>query len=42
MAKKADPVIKAFSEVWYMGLVRYDTVQVKSDFTEVLNLFGIK
>lgn len=42
MAKKADPVIKTFSEIWYMGLVRYGSVQVKSDFIEVLSLFGIR
>ena len=42
MAKKAEPVMKSFSEVWYMGLVRYDNIQVKTDFNEVLALFGIR
>lgn len=42
MAKKAEPVVKAFSEIWYMGLVRYQSVQVKTEFQDVLALFGIR
>lgn len=42
MAKRAEPVMKTLSEMWYMGLVRYDTVQVKADFNDVLALFGVK
>lgn len=42
MAKKADPVMKAFSEVWYMGMVRYEDVRVKTAFYDVLALFGIR
>lgn len=42
MARRAEPVMKSFSELWYLGLVRYETVQVKTDFKEVLALFGIK
>ena len=42
IVKKADPVIKTFSEIWYYGLVRYDNLKTKTNFYEVLNLFGIK
>lgn len=42
MAKKAEPVLKAFSEIWYMGLVRYESLHVKTEFIEVLALFGIR
>ena len=42
MAKRAEPVMKTFSEMWYMGLIRYESVQVKTDFKEVLALFGIR
>lgn len=41
-ARRAEPAIKTFAELWYMGLVRYETVQVKTDFKEVLALFGIR
>ena len=34
--------MKSFSEMWYLGLVRYEDVQVKTDFAEVLALFGIR
>ena len=42
MAKKADPVMKGFAEMWYMGLVYYENVRVKTDFADVLNMFGIR
>lgn len=42
MARRAEPVMKSFSELWYLGLVRYQTVRVKSDFKDVLALFGIR
>jgi len=41
-AKKADRVLQYFSEMYYMGYIRYETLQVKSDFIEVLTLFGIR
>lgn len=40
--KKADPVMKTLIEMWYMGLVLYETVQVKTNFLEVLELFGVR
>lgn len=42
MVRKAEPIIKSFSELWYMGCVRYDSVSAKANFYEVLTLFGIK
>lgn len=42
MARRAEPVMKSFSEMWYLGLVRYETVKVKADFSEVLALFGVR
>lgn len=42
MARRADPIIKSFSEMWYLGLVRYETVRIKTDFVEVLALFGVR
>lgn len=41
-ARRAEPVMKSFSEMWYLGLVRYEDIQVKTDFAEVLALFGIR
>lgn len=40
-ASKASPALKSFAEMYYMGIIRYDSVQVKSGFIKVLNLFGI-
>lgn len=42
MAKRAEPVMKSFSEMWYMGLVRYENVDVKTRFQDVLSFFGIR
>ena len=41
-AKRADKTLKYFAEMYYMNIVRYDTVQVKSDFMEVLSMVGIR
>lgn len=41
-AKKATKTLTYFSEMYYLNLVRYDTVQTKSDFRTVLALFGIR
>lgn len=41
-ARRAEPVMKSFSEMWYLGLVRYEDVRVKTDFANVLALFGIR
>lgn len=41
-AKKANKTLTYFSEMYYLNLVRYDSVQIKSDFREVLAMFGIR
>lgn len=41
-ARSANKTLSYFKEVYYMNLIRYQTVQVKRDFTEeVLRKFGI-
>lgn len=41
-ASKASPAMRTFSEMYYMNLIRYDTVQVKTEFYKILGLFGIR
>lgn len=41
-AKRVDPVMKGIIELWYMGLVLYESVQLKIDFAEVLELYGVR
>jgi hypothetical protein len=41
-ARRADNVMRSFSEMWYIGLIRYETVDVKTKFAEVLEMFGIR
>lgn len=41
-AKRVNPAMKSIIEMWYMGLVMYDTLQLKTDFAEVLELFGVR
>ena len=40
--RRASPVLKNFAELWYMGVVRFDTVSCKERFYQVLDLFGIR
>ena len=41
-ARKAENVLKGFVEMYYMGIVRYETIVIKDKFIEVLNLFGVR
>ena len=41
-ARRADKTLSYFSEMYYLNLVRYDSVQTKSDFMNVLSMFGIR
>lgn len=41
-AKRADPVMRSLIDMWYMGLVLYDSVDVKMGFYEILELFGVR
>ena len=41
-AKRANKTLSYFAEMYYINLVRYDSVQTKSDFMTVLAMFGIR
>lgn len=41
-AKRASGVFRIFSEAYYMGLIRYETLLLKNDFAKVLQMFGIR
>lgn len=41
-AKRANKTLSYFAEMYYLNLVRYDSVQTKSDFRYVLSMFGIR
>lgn len=41
-AQKAHPAMKTIIEMWYLGLVLYDSTQIKTDFMEILELFGVR
>jgi hypothetical protein len=41
-AKKADKTLSYFADMYYLNLVRYDSVQTKADFRNVLSMFGIR
>lgn len=40
--RRADRVLQSFSNLWYLGLMRYETVDLKRRFSDVLALFGIR
>lgn len=41
-ARKADRVMKGFTELWYLGCVRYENTDIKMKFGEVLDVFGVR
>ena len=41
-ARKAEIALRNFTELYYLGVVRYETTTVKMEFVEILNLFGIR
>ena len=41
-ARKAEAVLKGFVEMYYIGIVRYETIVIKEKFIEVLKLFGVR
>lgn len=41
-ARRASGVFRIFSEAYYLGIIRYETLQVKNDFMQVLQLFGVR
>lgn len=42
MAKRAEGALRGFADLYYLGIIRYETPYIKERFTEVLNLFGIR
>lgn len=42
MAKRAEGVMRDFADMYYVGIIRYETPYIKERFIEVLNLFGVR
>ena len=42
MARRAEGVLKGFTDLYYLGIIRYETPYIKEKFIEVLNLFGVR
>lgn len=42
MAKKATPILRSFFDLYYYGIIRYESPEIKARFNEVLAAFGIK
>ena len=42
MAKRAEGVLRGFTDLYYLGIIRYETPYIKERFIEVLNLFGVR
>lgn len=42
MATRLSKVMQTFQQMYWAGIVMYDTLQVKADFQEVLQMFGVK
>ena len=42
MAKRAEGVLRSFVDLYYVGIIRYETPYIKERFIEVLNLFGVR
>ncbi len=41
-AKKAEKSLKDFIELYYAGILRYESIAVKTEFFEILKLFGVR
>lgn len=42
MAKRTERVLKSFAELYYAGVVRFDTPATRERFTKILSLLGIR
>lgn len=40
-ARRITPIMQVLKEAYYYGMIRYETIQVKSDFRKVLEFFGV-
>lgn len=41
-AKKAETALKGFTELYYLGIIRYESGLVKTEFIDILTLFGVR
>ena len=41
-ARRANKTLSYFAEMYYLNLVRYDSIKTKADFRTVLSMFGIR
>lgn len=41
-AKKAENILQGFTELYYAGVIRYESIPIKERFKEILNLFGVR
>lgn len=41
-ARKAELALKGFTDLYYLGIVRYEDSLVKGEFIEILTLFGVR
>lgn len=42
MAKKMEQALKGFIEMYFIGIVRFETQYIKESFVEILQLFGVR
>ena len=42
MARRAEGALHNFTDLYYLGIIRYETPYLKERFIEVLNLFGVR
>lgn len=42
MARRMETALKGFIDMYYIGIVRFETQYVKENFIEILNLFGVR
>lgn len=42
MAKRAEGVLRGFADLYYLGIIRYETPYIKESFLDVLALFGVR
>lgn len=41
-ARKAENALKGFTEMHYLGIIRYESVAIREKFLEVLQMFGVR
>jgi hypothetical protein len=41
-ARKAEELLKGFTELYYCGVIRYESIRIREEFKEILELFGVR